>query len=308
MHDFSLWKDWKFSKTDFIYTFSMGNYIEFFGLEDESKARGPSRDILFMNEANLNKKNLFDQLRIRTTETIILDYNPAEFNSWVYKIADDPATKLIKSTYKNNISNLTPAQVHAIESYKTLADTYMWDVFGLGKRGASIDLIYTNYKVYDYEVYGDEYFGLDFGFVNPCALVKVVTNEDGNYIQQKIYESGLKTPQLIEKLNFFVPKDTPIYADNAEPDTIAEIRDSGFNIYPADKNVWPGIMKVKSTNMYIHVDSRDILNEIGQYKWDTKSDGTLLDKPLKKDDHACDSFRYAIFTHSNRLINLPLII
>ena len=67
MNELQLWDDNQFSYSDFIYTFKNGSYIELFGLEDEGKARGPGRDILFINEANLLSKPLFDQLAMRTT-------------------------------------------------------------------------------------------------------------------------------------------------------------------------------------------------------------------------------------------------
>lgn len=107
MEQWNLWDDNKFSYSDFIFTFDNGSYIELFGLEDEGKARGPGRDILFINEANLISKPLYDQLAIRTTGTIFLDWNPADFISWVYTVADDSKTKRIHSTYRNNLSNLT---------------------------------------------------------------------------------------------------------------------------------------------------------------------------------------------------------
>ena len=89
MNELKLWDDNQFSYSDFIYTFKNGSYIELFGLEDEGKARGPGRDILFINEANLLSKPLFDQLAMRTTGQIFLDWNPADFVSWVYTVADN---------------------------------------------------------------------------------------------------------------------------------------------------------------------------------------------------------------------------
>lgn len=55
MEDWRLWDDNQFSYSEYVYTFKNGSYIELFGLEDEGKARGPGRDILFINEANLIK-------------------------------------------------------------------------------------------------------------------------------------------------------------------------------------------------------------------------------------------------------------
>jgi phage terminase large subunit len=147
MQEIGWWNEDQWRATDFVYTFSNGSYIELFGLEDEGKARGPGRDILFINEANLISKPLFDQLAMRTTGQIFLDWNPADFNSWVYEIADDPNNKRIHSTYKDNIHNLSRAQIEYIEHYQTLPDDFMWKVYGLGERGAAKELIYTQWKL-----------------------------------------------------------------------------------------------------------------------------------------------------------------
>ena len=52
-----------------------GSYIEFFGAEDAGKVRGPGRDILYINEANLLPHSIYQQLALRTKQTIFLDFN-----------------------------------------------------------------------------------------------------------------------------------------------------------------------------------------------------------------------------------------
>ena len=39
--------------TDQLYQYPLGGYIEFFGVDDAKRVRGPGRDILHINEANL---------------------------------------------------------------------------------------------------------------------------------------------------------------------------------------------------------------------------------------------------------------
>ncbi len=178
--------------TDFTFHFKNGSYIEFFGLEDPDKAHGPGRDILFINEANFVPKSVFDQLAMRTTGKILLDLNPSEFNSWVYTVADDPANCNIHSTYKDNLENLSQQQVNYIESYKSLPDQYLWQVYGCGLRGASEEIIYRHYTLIDeLPAKGEKAYGLDFGFVHPNAFVEVEFYEDGIYINELIYQSGM---------------------------------------------------------------------------------------------------------------------
>lgn len=297
MDSWKLWDDEQFSFSNFIYTFPNGSYIELFGLEDESKARGPGRDILFINEANLITKTLFDQLAMRTTGQIFLDWNPADFNSWVYAIADNPKNKRIHSTYRNNKSNLSENQISTIEHYKTLPDDFMWKVYGLGLRGAAKELIYTNWKYYEDQPGGDVFYGLDFGYTNPSALVKVTHYEGVNYVEEMLYQSGLTVPDLISRIRQEIPGDAPIYADAAEPKTIEEIYRAGINILPAVKDVWAGIVGVKSYPLKVKYGSDNLVKELQGYKWRKDKADNVLEEPVKANDHIVDALRYAIFTH-----------
>jgi phage terminase large subunit len=295
------WYDDWFSFTNYVYTFPNGSYIELFGLEDESKARGPGRDILFINEANLVPKRLYDQLAMRTTGTIFLDWNPADFNSWVYEVADTETNACIHSTYLDNLHNLSPNQIATIEGYKDLPDSFMWDVYGLGKRGASKELIYTGWKLCnELPGKGDVFYGLDFGYTVPTSLVKCEHYDGSNYVQEVIYLSGITTPELIQRMKEAGVTTELIYCDAAEPDRIDELIKAGFNAKKAVKDVVAGIVKVKSYPLYLTTDSKNLISEMNGYKWATDNNGDILDdKPVKANDHATDAMRYAIMTHLN---------
>ncbi len=300
MEQWNIWDDNCFSYTEFVYTFKNGSYIELFGLEDEGKARGPGRDILFINEANLISRLLFDQLAMRTTGQILIDLNPADFNSWCYTVADDPLNKCIKSTYKDNIENLTATQVSYIEAYKDAGDPYMWEVFGLGLRGKSTAAVYTNWKVCkSIPMKGEIWYGQDFGYKVASALIQVELYENAIYANELIYTTGLTTNDLIENYRAIgLSKTGEIYCDAAEPKTIEEIFRAGYNAKPADKDVWAGIQKIKSMPLYITENSINLLNELKNYKWKTDKDGTIkpTEEPVKMNDHALDALRYAVFT------------
>lgn len=300
MEQWNLWDEKEFRYTDFIYTFKNGSYIELFGLEDPDKAKGPARDILFVNEANLISKPLFDQLLIRTTGQVFLDWNPADFVSWVYDVADDPNNKRIHSTYLNNISNLSQSQIKNIEQYKDLPDDFMWKVYGLGQRGAAKELIYTQWKQYDQAPDGDVFYGLDFGYVHPAALVKVTHHEGQNYFEEIIYQSGLTLSDLSRLIKEKIPDRATIYADAAEPKSIEELYRQGFNIKPAVKDVWAGIMKMKSYPINIHYNSQNLKREFQSYKWKKDKNDNIIEEPVKANDDAIDACRYAVYTHFNK--------
>jgi len=301
LEQWNIWDEKDFRYTDFIYTFKNGSYIELFGLEDPDKAKGPARDILFVNEANLISKALFDQLLIRTTGQSFLDWNPADFISWVYEVADNPKNKRIHSTYLNNISNLSESQIRNIEQYKDLPDDFMWKVYGLGERGSAKEIIYTQWKQYDQAPDGDVFYGLDFGYVHPAALVKVTHYEGQNYFEEIVYQSGLTLSDLSRLIKEKLPERATIYADAAEPKSIEELYRQGFNIKPAQKDVWAGIVKMKSYPINLHYNSKNLRREFMSYKWKKDKNDNVIEEPVKANDDLMDACRYAVFTHLTKL-------
>jgi len=81
------------------------SYIQFISVDKFGKAKGPKREILFVNEANYMDYRIFKQLKLRTNICTIIDYNPTgEF--WLHK-KELPNLKnyLYKlTTYKDNPS------------------------------------------------------------------------------------------------------------------------------------------------------------------------------------------------------------
>lgn len=288
-----------FNRTDQIYTFpSTGSYIEFFGADDSQKVRGPGRDILYVNEANLLRKDTALQLFLRTREVIFMDFNPADEYSWVYEVADKAGNKLIISTYLNNLANLTKEQIAEIEGLKD-ADENLWKVFGLGLRGTSSETIYTHWKYCDeLPMRGEIVYGQDFGYNVPSSLLRIEFYEGAVYWDEMIYETKLTTGDLIERYKSVdMSKTGNVYCDAAEPKTIEELCRAGYNAIAADKDVTEGIRKVKSMPLYITKRSANLLKEIKSYKWKTDRDGKVLDEPVKFNDHALDAGRYGTFTH-----------
>lgn len=296
------YSDAKFNKTDNVYYYPNGSYVEFFGVDEPGKVRGPGRDILFVNEANLIPFAIYKQLALRTKQVIFLDFNPVDEMSWVYDEADAKGNTLIHSTYQNNRSNLSKEIIEEIERLKD-ADQNLWNVFGLGLRGKSTELIYNHWKLCDeLPNKGERFFGQDFGYNVPSALIDIELYEGAIYVDEIIYETRLTTEDLIERYKQCgVFKVREIFCDNAEPKTIEELRRAGFNAKEADKDVTEGIRKVKSMPLYITRRSANILKEIKGYKWKTDVNGKVIkdkdrDEPVKFMDHAMDAIRYAVFT------------
>jgi phage terminase large subunit len=282
--------------TDLRFTLHNGSYLEFFGLENPDKAHGPGRDILFINEANYIPITVYRQLAQRTTGKILLDLNPSQFNSWVYDVADDPRNIHIHSTYRDN-PFVSPQQIKFIEDYQNLPDPFMWQVYGLGLRGASEEIIYRGWQEVDCLPDGGEpIFGLDFGYTHPSALVEVRLYEGGIYVHEHLCQDKLTKPELTEKVKDIVDYHT-LYCDAAEPDSIEELCRHGVNAYPANKDVWSGIVTMKSMPVFYTRTSHNLKKEYQSYRWKKDRNGLLLEEPVKENDHLIDALRYAVHSY-----------
>lgn len=275
-----------------------GNLVEFISVDQPQKIRGRKRNICFINEANELTWEDFFQLNIRTTDKIIIDFNPSDEFHWIYdKLIPRDDADFFQTTYKDN-PFLPVELVEEIERLKEADENY-WQVYGLGNRGASKEVIYTHWKpVRELPGKGEVWYGLDFGFNNPSALVKVEMYEGSIYAEEVLYQSKLTTNDLADRFrDLGLNKTDEIFCDNAEPKTIEELRRAGFNAKPCDKKeVKEGIRKIKSLPLYITDQSANMLKEIKSYKWKVDKDGTVLDEPVKFHDHSMDALRYAVFT------------
>lgn len=139
------YKEKNYNKTDRIYRFENGSFIEFFSPESILGAR---RMVLYINECNKGITfSDYHQLSIRTSQDIYLDYNPSnEF--WVQtELMNDEDVEFIILTYKDNEA-LSQTIIDDIEKAKEKAKTSKywenwWNVYGLGQMGTIEGVVFN---------------------------------------------------------------------------------------------------------------------------------------------------------------------
>ena len=285
--------DWK--KQEGYYTLPNGSVIEFFSTDEEQKLRGRKRDILFINEANELTRDEYVQLAIRTTEKIIMDYNPSDLYSFIYDLIEEEDVFFHKSTYLEN-PFLTDEIIKEIESLKDKDDN-LWRVFGLGERGIATNSVFSKYSVVDEIPDGGEVFrSLDFGFNDPTAFIEVRKIDDSIYLKELIFARGLTSTDISYKIKGLgIDLTDDIWCDSARPEIIEDLKRERINAKSVKKNtILHGIQLIKSHKVYIHKDSVNLLDEFQNYKWKTNKDGQILDVPEDKNNHGIDSVRYAL--------------
>jgi len=281
-------------KTDMEYT--IGNsIIEFFGTENLGKVHGPRRDILFINEANNIKYDIYTQLAIRTRECIFLDYNPVQ-SFWVHdELIPNFKHTFIKSTYKDN-EYLDSNTVKQIELRKGNAN--WWRVYGEGEIGILEGAIYTNWHYGEFDTSLSYGFGLDFGFFpDPDALIKVAIDKKNKkiYAKECFYENNQLIDNLKSNVSGYVKGSELIIADSASPRMIAELK-SKFNVRPVIKtsgSIKEGIRIIQDYELVIDPDSFNLAKELNNYSWSDKKSGI----PIDAYNHLLDPLRYWALTH-----------
>jgi phage terminase large subunit len=294
MNELGLYSQSSHHKTENIYNFPNGSQVEFFGADNEQKLRGRKRDVLWINEANELNFEEFTQLNMRTSDKLIFDFNPSENFHWLYDLISRKESLLIHSTYKDN-PFLPQSQVKEIENLIMYDESY-YKIYALGEKGTGKTTIYTHWKYYEHlpEV-KDVIYGLDLGYNHPTSLIEInITDDNSVYVKQIIYKEGLTSSDLIRMMDELqVSKKKEIICDYARPEIIEDLRRRGYNAKNAIKDVKDGIDSVKSTGLFIHKESLDLIKEISSYKWKTNGDITL-DEPVKVYDDAMDAMRYGI--------------
>lgn len=297
----------------------------FIGLDDVEKVKSISGvDRIWIEEATeLESRKQLDQLRLRlrgfNEVQITLSYNPIDEHHWlnneIHQTRPDNHF-ILKTTYKDNLRLLEtdPHYAASIERLKETNPNY-YRVYGLGLWGVVVEgLIYDSYTTIDSFPKNEngqddiQFYGLDFGFSDPTALVAQHIQDalpKPKLINKEIlYESGLDAPALIRRFEQLgVRKDVVIIADSARPEMIESLNNAGYNVKPSNKfagSVLSGINEVRKYEICIVAGSKNMFREIQNYqKKEVK--GMWFEEPGNNQvDHLADSLRYGL-----EFVNIP---
>lgn len=308
MKELGLWNESSYNKTHLEYRIN-GNVIRFLGLDKAQKKRGSKRDLLYVNEANGISLEDWLQLTIRLTGKAYLDFNPSEYfwlNEHVIEKRKDYA--FIRSTYLDNYDFLNEKQIREIENLINIDDFY-YKVYVLGQLAVMKGKIYTRLNfidddAYDALDYDDIFYGLDWGYEHYMVLIEVKYANECVYEREIFFETQKLDDDIIAYMNEVgVSQSADIYADPAYPASIRKMREAGFNVRKAKKDVKDGIRFCQGLKTFICKGSGNYIRQLNKYKWKQNADGKIFDEPVKVEDDGPDAGRYAKYTHLKRLIS-----
>lgn len=302
LNDHGLYSEDLHSKSESTYKIN-GNMIEFISLDMPTKIRGRKRDLLYVNECNELNFEDWQQLIFRTSEKVVIDYNPSDEFHWIYdKVLERDDCAFHKTTYKDN-PFLSQVIIDEIERLKDTDEQY-WKVYGLGERGQNRSLVFKFLTCpaipVDAKLIGR---GMDFGFTNdPTALVETYALEGNMYVRELLYRRGMTNQDIAKELaNLNIDRRDEIWCDSAEPKSIEELHRLGWNTkstYKGEINL--GIDMLRRYKLHVTEDSPNVIKEMRNYKFIEDKAGNLTNKPEDKNNHSLDALRYSILNKLSR--------
>lgn len=298
-----IYNDKAYNKSELIYTFPNGSWVEFFSCDNEQKLRGRKRKILYVNEANEIKFIEWQQLKLRTTQFSIIDYNPSFSDEhWICNVNKDPRTYHFITTYKDN-PFLEQMVIDEIESLRK-KNYSLWQIYGLGQQAQVEGLVFRNVEVIN-EIpktpYRRRHFiGMDLGYTaDPTAIVSVDVEEETKtlYIEEICYKTSMLTNDIVRELK--TQGKVKIISESADPRLVQEIYRAGIDIHPVVKfhgSIEAGIMKMQEYKIAITKHSTNIIKEFRNYTYSQDKEGKWLNTPIDVWNHAIDAIRYVVMS------------
>lgn len=267
-----------------------------------------------ISEEDFNQ--LDDTLRtIKANVQIILIFNPPSKNHWIWKkwytLIDsnvkgyfqavpkaNPQLLSIYSNYHDNAVNLNETTVANFEEYKiSNPEHYYTMIKGLISEGAR-GRIYKDWKpVVSMPNEFPKFYGLDWGFNDPVAVVECEVHNENLYIQEVAYGSGITNDVLSKMMEEYgMRKSDPIFADKS-PKDVTDLESMGWNIVSAEKgagSILAGIRFVKKYTVHLTENSVNLWKENENYRWRLDQNKQPLEEPEDKNNHGMDAIRYAM--------------
>lgn len=291
------------------------NWFEVFGGKDESSyalIQGRTLAGVLMDEVTLMPRSFVEQAMTRCSvdgARLWFNCNPVSPEHWFYKEWIEQKEKRNALYLHFEMTDNPGLTQKTINDYKSRFAGVFYERYILGRWVVAEGLIYPMYKNTVETVpraYERYYISMDYGVLNPTAMILWGLCDGVWYAIQEYYHSGRDTHEQKTDDQYYEALDElaggrNIYRVIVDPSaasfiTLAEQKRK-YKIWDADNSVIEGIQHVAQclTDGTIKINDccTNTVREFGLYRWDEKA---VEDKPIKEDDHAMDAVRYFVQT------------
>lgn len=297
-----------------------GRRINIEGANDEraeQKIRGMTLAGAYLDEISLYPQSFFKQILTRCSvkgAKIFATTNPDSPYHWLKTDYIDRKDELNLSVFNFILYDNTFLDSEYILSLESELSGVWRRRMVDGEWAMAEGVIYDmwdekKYVSADWVSNGEWWAGVDYGTTNPfsISLFTIDQKTGKRVLADELYydssERGVQRTdsQYAEMLRDFVPQDAVVYIDPSAASFILECVNRGIYALHANNAVLDGIRFVASSlsksDLIIDPKCTNHIRQFSSYSWDEKSQKLGIDKPLKMNDHAMDSFRYGHVTH-----------
>ena len=340
LSDWKIYDLCKINKTDLTIELPNKSTFIFKSMDDPEKIKSIANidDIVVEECTEINDFD-FDQLclRLRSKKPynqVHVMFNPIDKSNWVFRRwfneedstprTDLPNTMVLKTTYKDN-KFLPQEYVNSLKEMEKTNPVY-YRIYGLGEFATLDKLIYTNWKVEDFDYlkilkekyYRRAIFGTDFGYTNDyttliCSVIDEVDKKI--WIYDEHFEKHLTNEDIYNMYVEHRVAGERIVCDSSEPKSIEELRRLGckkvVGAVKGKDSIMNGIQLIQQYEIIVNPKCKNIQEELRNYTFvKDKQTGLYINKPIDKFNHGLDGFRYSVmdsFTGSNRKAKMTII-
>lgn len=307
-------------------------FIEFIGLDKDDIGKGRRRDLIYINELNkITQQKYFDISQ--RAKKVVVDFNPDK-KFFIHDEIND--VNFIKLDFTGN-EKLSDEERRNILSYKSkgyLLDSKgdfvlekgervvineffanKWRVYGEGEIGGVEGRIYEwkrcNLKEYN-ELDSEEFIGVDWGKVDPFAVIGVKYVDGDLFVHEYNYasENQLQTQISSQEINsnteaivvylfrkLGISKSARIICDTNRPLKLRAIQEAGWEqAVPVGNKIKivERISLVQQLRVFFTETSTNIESEQYESCWRKDRSGVTLEEREDVNNHALDAIEYVV--------------
>lgn len=166
------------------------------------------------------------------------------------------------------------------------------------------DLLFDDKSGPNLDLWYERFYACDYGTSNAFAVLEIIRQNGVSWVVDELYYDSKKEGRQKEDIEYvddvikFIDgkRYTALVLDPSAASFKVAARRKGVRVKEADNEVLDGIRLVASLFgaklLRVHKKCINLRQSIAAYVWDDKARLRGEEKPVKVEDHACDSLRY----------------
>jgi len=298
-----------------ILTAATGSQIWLGGLDDKErtdKIFGQEFAIIFLNEVVQISEQTLEKVQTRLAQKIagfknfmIYDCNPRSPAHYIYRMFYlDKNPRRFRETFTpyDNLENISEDLIERLSGMKESTRRRFRDGEWCEVEGTVYSNVLETHRIKakkDWAAYDYIVGGIDWGY--HAAVVVWGVKDTRAVCMYEAAPIGGSTAQVVQALQSFpawVKEHVTFFADH-ENDRIELVRDEGYNVSKAHKEVGAGDGTVNDYSLYFDRGCQETFQSMLNLMRVQDKDGHYTDDHVKVNDHAADASRYAL--HSAKI-------